>query len=181
MASNIATIKDKLSGGGARPNLFKVSMTYPSAIAAAGSEDILIKAAGLPSSNLGVIEVPVRGLILKVAGDRTFDTWTITVLNDIDFKIRQAFEKWMSSIRKLTDNDGKANPADYIVDGVTVEQLDRNENSIRKYIFEGVFPTNISQIDLSSDSTDTIEEFTVELQVQSYKISKSGGKAPDVN
>lgn len=180
MASNISTIKDKLSGGGARPNLFKVSMVYPAGIAG-GDEDILVKSAGLPSSNLGIIEVPVRGLILKVAGDRTFDTWTITILNDTDFKLRQAFEKWMATIRKLTDNDGKAAPSDYIVDGVQVEQLDRSEKSIRKYIFEGVFPTNISQIDVSSESTDTIEEFTVDLQVQSYKIDKSSGNAPSVN
>jgi len=180
MASNISTIKGKLSGGGARANLFKVSMVYPAGIAG-GDEDILVKSAGLPSSNLGVIEVPVRGLILKVAGDRTFDTWTITVLNDIDFKVRQAFEKWMATIRKLTDNDGKASPADYIVDGIEVQQLARDETVIRKYIFEGVFPTNISQIDVSSESTDTIEEFTVEMQVQSYKIDKASGTAPSVN
>lgn len=180
MASNISTIKNKLSGGGARPNLFKVDMTYPTGIKG-GNEDILVKAAGLPSSNLGVIEVPVRGITLKVAGDRTFDTWTITILNDTDFILRQAFEKWMSTIRKLTDNSGNSAPGAYIVDGVKVTQLARDETELRAYIFEGVFPTNISQIDVSSDSTDTIEEFTVELQVQSYRIDKASGTAPSVS
>jgi hypothetical protein len=180
MASNISTIKGKLSGGGSRSNLFKVNMVYPTGITG-GNEDVLVKSAGLPSSNLGIIEVPVRGLILKVAGDRTFDTWTITVLNDIDFKVRTAFEKWMASIRKLTDNTGNASPANYVVDGIEVEQLARDETILRKYIFEGVFPTNISQIDVSSDSTDTIEEFTVELQVQSYRIDKASGSAPSIS
>jgi hypothetical protein len=180
MASNISTIKGKLSGGGSRSNLFKVNMVYPTGIKG-GNEDVLVKSAGLPSSNLGIIEVPVRGLILKVAGDRTFDTWTITVLNDIDFKVRTAFEKWMASIRKLTDNSGNASPTDYVVDGIEVEQLARDETILRKYIFEGVFPTNISQIDVSSDSTDTIEEFTVELQVQSYRIDKASGSAPSIS
>lgn len=180
MASNISTIKGKLSGGGSRSNLFKVNMVYPTGITG-GNEDVLVKSAGLPSSNLGIIEVPVRGLILKVAGDRTFDTWTITVLNDIDFKVRTAFEKWMASIRKLTDNSGNASPTNYVVDGIEVEQLARDETILRKYIFEGVFPTNISQIDVSSDSTDTIEEFTVELQVQSYRIDKASGSAPSIS
>lgn len=180
MASNISTIKGKLSGGGSRSNLFKVNMVYPTGITG-GNEDVLVKSAGLPSSNLGIIEVPVRGLILKVAGDRTFDTWTITVLNDIDFKVRTAFEKWMASIRKLTDNTGNASPTNYVVDGIEVEQLARDETILRKYIFEGVFPTNISQIDVSSDSTDTIEEFTVELQVQSYRIDKASGSAPSIS
>ena len=180
MASNISTIKGKLSGGGSGSNLFKVNMVYPTGITG-GNEDVLVKSAGLPSSNLGIIEVPVRGLILKVAGDRTFDTWTITVLNDIDFKVRTAFEKWMASIRKLTDNTGNASPTNYVVDGIEVEQLARDETILRKYIFEGVFPTNISQIDVSSDSTDTIEEFTVELQVQSYRIDKASGSAPSIS
>lgn len=180
-SSSISTIKGKLTGGGARPNLFKVEMKYPSTITVTdGNEDILIKSAGLPSSNIGLIEVPVRGLILKIAGDRTFDTWTITILNDTDFKLRAAFEQWLALIRKLSDNSGLSNPGDYIVDGVSVQQLNRSEKCIRKYIFEGIFPTNISQIDVSSDSTDTIEEFTVELQVQSYTIEKSDGAAPSV-
>jgi len=122
-----------------------------------------------------VVEVPFRGRILKVAGERTFDTWTVTVLNDADFKIRTSMEQWMNGISRLTNGSGEVNPTDYTADA-TVNQLDRNGGTLRSYDFIGLFPTNVSEIALSMDTTDTIEEFTVEFQVLYWTIA--GGANP---
>ena len=105
----ITDFKSKLTGGGARSNLFEVELAFPKAVQVDGLNDILqkarflVKTAALPASNIAPIEVPFRGRVLKIAGDRTFDTWSITVLNDTDFSIRSAFEKWMNFINKVSD------------------------------------------------------------------------------
>ena len=166
----ITDFKSKLTGGGARSNLFEVELSFPSTVSVDGLNDILnkarflVKAANLPASNVAPIEVPFRGRILKVAGDRTFDTWTITVINDTDFAIRSAFEKWMNTVNRVSDNTGLTNPADYQADAY-IYQLDRSGGTLRKYHFYDVFPTQVAPIDLSYDSTGQIQEFTVELQV----------------
>ena len=165
----ITDFKSKLTGGGARPNLFEVELNFPTQVGV--DNDVLqkarflVKAAALPASNITPIDVPFRGRILKIAGDRTFDTWTITVINDTDFGIRSAFEKWMNTINKLSDATGTYNPFEYQKDAF-VHQLDRDGSILRSYHFYDIFPTNISTIDLSYETTDTIQEFTVELQVQ---------------
>jgi hypothetical protein len=190
--------KARLIGGAARPNLFEVELTFPPfATESTANEStdqtrtvselsrFMIKTANLPASNVGVIEVPFRGRTLKIAGDRTFDVWTVTVINDVDFSIRTAFEKWMNAINKHDDNSGLINPAQYQRDAI-VKQFGRSSLAsaqssvtapnltgageqipvLKAYKFYGVFPTAVSAIDLSYDSTDTIEEFTVDLQVQ---------------
>ena len=171
----ITDFKSKLTGGGTRPNLFEVELAFPSAVGVDNDTlqkaRFLVKAAALPASTVAPIDVPFRGRILKIAGDRTFETWTITVINDVDFSIRSAFEKWMNTINKMSDATGLTNPADYQADAF-VYQLDRDSSVLRSYKFYDVFPTNISTIDLSYETTDTIEEFTVELQVQWWEASK---------
>jgi hypothetical protein len=174
----ITDFKSKLTGGGARPNLFEVVLAFPKEAApdptTLDKARFMVKAAALPASNVSPIDVPFRGRILKIAGDRTFDTWTITVINDTDFSIRSAFEKWMNTINKVSDNTGSTNPADYQSDAY-VYQLDRTGETLRTYHFYDIFPTNISTIDLSYESTDTIEEFTVEMQVQWWEAIKGTG------
>ena len=174
----ITGFKSKLAGGGARPNLFEVELAFPDAINididVKEKSRFLVKAASLPASNIAPIDVNFRGRILKIAGDRTFDTWTITVMNDVDFAIRNAFELWMNQINKLSDNTGTTNPAEYQPDAF-VHQLDRDGSTLRTYKFHDVFPTNISAQDLSYETTDTIEEFTVELQVQWWEAIKGVG------
>lgn len=168
---NINKFKERLRGGGARPNLFEVVLDLPSNLGISNPAEVqrsarfLVKAAALPASNLGVVEVPFRGRQLKVAGDRTFDTWTVTVINDTDFRIRSAMEKWSDSINNHYTNIGQQDPTSYQTDAF-VYQIDRQERILRGYKFFGVYPTNVSQIDLAFDSNDTIEEFTVEFQVQ---------------
>ena len=185
----ISDFKSRLVGGGARPNLFEVRMTdLPDFVDDWPSEtfQFMCKAAALHASNIAAIDVPFRGRIFKVAGDRTIDTWTITVINDEDFRIRNAMEAWMDGIAKLSNNLGATNPSAYMRNA-TVFQLGRGANPrsenadgdrnavLAEYEFIDMFPTNISQIDLSYDSSDTIEEFTVEFQVQSFNLNAAGG------
>ena len=174
----ITDFKSKLVGGGARPNLFEVELAFPEEIAidndVKDKARFLVKAAALPASNITPIDVNFRGRILKIAGDRTFDTWTITVINDTDFSIRSAFEKWMNLINKMEDNTGEQDPAIYQPDAY-VHQLDRDGSTLRTYKFHDVFPTQVSQIDLSYETTDAIEEFTVEFQVQWWEALKGVG------
>lgn len=180
----ISDFKTKLTGGGARPNLFEVELAFPTGIEidndVINDARFLVKAAALPSSIIAPINVPFRGRILKIAGDRTFETWTITVLNDVSFDIRSAFEKWMNYINKLDDATGVTNPVDYQVDAV-VNQLNRDGGILRRYKFKDIFPTSVSTIDLNYETVDTIQEFQVEMQVhywEAYRGSsaQSGGE-----
>jgi len=187
----IDDFKSRLVQGGARPNLFEVEFNFPTAIGeqlsvATVEEDLkfrmMIKGAQLPASNIAEVVVPFRGRQLKVAGDRRFDPWTITVMNDGDFNIRDAFEKWSNFIIKVSDGSGTINPADYQADWV-VHQLGRgagdlmtpgeqNANQLpvlRSYRMKGCWPSAISGIELSYDSADTIEEFQVTMQVQYWE------------
>ena len=170
----ISDFKSKLTGGGARANLFEVVLTFPDLVQPAtdvlDKSRFLVKAARLPASNIQQIDVPFRGRILKIAGDRTFDSWSITVINDTDFAIRSAFERWMNVINRLSDNTGAVNPADYQAD-CYVYQLDRDGQSLRSYRFFDTFPTQVGPIELSYDATG-IQEFTVELQVQYLEVIK---------
>ena len=172
----IDDFKSKLVGGGARPNLFEVELVFPNGLAEQDAEEkgrFLVKAANLPASNINVIDVPFRGRNLKIAGDRTFDVWTITVINDTDFAIRSAFEKWMNTINRVSDNTGTTNPADYQADAF-VFQLDRSGETLRKYHFYDVFPTQVAPIELSYDAQG-IQEFQVELQVLYWEAIKGNG------
>ena len=184
---SISDFKSALVGGGARPNLFEVELTtLPGGISwDADSFRYMCKAAALPASVIANIDVPFRGRIFKVAGDRTIETWSVTVINDESFKLRNAFEEWMQQIAKLDNNLGATLPESYMTDA-TVYQLGRgaskssqdssgNENSVLKeYKMQGIFPTNLAAIDLSYDTGDTIEEFTVEFQVQSFQPISGG-------
>jgi hypothetical protein len=165
----IDDFKSKLVGGGARPNLFKATINFP---AYAGGDveltSFLVKAAALPASTIGTINVPFRGRQVLIAGDRTFEPWTITVINDIDFKVRNAFERWMNGINQHNANTGLTNPVDYQAD-MQVAQLDKAGNEVKVYNFRGTFPTALSSIELSYESGDQIEEFQVELQVQYWE------------
>ena len=183
----ITDFKSKMGGGGARPNLFEVELSFPSAVQVDNDilqrARLLVKAAALPSSTIAPVEVPFRGRILKVAGDRTFETWTITVINDVDFAIRSSFEKWMNTINRMNDGSGLTDPDSYQADAF-VYQLDRDGGILRTYKFYDLWPTNISTIDLSYETTVTIEEFTVEMQVQwweAYKGTSSQAGGEDIS
>jgi hypothetical protein len=170
----ITDFKSKLSGGGARSNLFEVVLSFPaSAPADANVLDksrFLVKSAAMPASTVTPLPVAFRGRTLNVAGDRTFESWTITVINDTDFSIRSAFENWMNTMNKVSDNTGITDPALYQADAF-VYQLDRDGSTLRAYHFYDLFPTNMSSIALSYD-TEAIQEFTVEMQVLWWEAIK---------
>ena len=171
---NVDDMKSKLIGGGARPNLFKVAITNWPMATNPGNElfSFMCKMASLPVSTMASIEVPFRGRKLMVAGDRTFDPWSITVINDNDFKIRNAFEEWMNGLNDHVENTGAMNPSDYDAT-MRVIQLDKQGNDIREYQIHGVFPTSLSAMELDYGAESTIGEFTVEFQVQYWTQDNS--------
>ena len=185
----ISDFKSRLLGGGARPNLFEVELTtLPTSVALPWQAErfgFLCKAAQMPAQTIANIDVPFRGRIFKVAGDRTIENWSITVINDEDFLFRNAFEEWTQQIANLDDNMGSTNPASYMVNA-KVYQLGRGSTQasqnnggdsnvvLKEYEFIDIFPVSVGSIDLSYDSTDTIEEYTVEFAVQSYRLKGAG-------
>ena len=195
----IDKFKSQMKGGGARSNLFEVSFgselggnfTFPWGDSVQTDDNMMIKAAGLPASTITEVPVPFRGRTLKVAGERTFDVWTITIINDTDFKWRNVFERWMNYIVKVSDGSGTIDPSEYQTD-VIVSQLSRGQftglnnkgnagsnqiDVLRTYKIHGCFPTSVSQIDLSYNNENEIEEFTVDLQVQWWEAADDSGSA----
>ena len=196
----ISQFKSKLVGGGARPNLFEVQVNFPDEVNLAIQGDgggefdgdrfrFLCKAAALPASNVSNLEVAFRGRTLKVAGDRTFDPWSITVINDQDFGHYRAFQAWAQNIAQYGDSSGLTDPSSYMGQA-TVYQLGRNvasqqgsnspatdSNILAQYKFVDIFPNTVGAIDLSYDTENTIEEFTVDFQVQYWYPEKAGAGA----
>ena len=181
---SIVDFKQKLTGGGARSNLFEVEIEYPTEInvttGAEGPKEFgkfMIKAAQIPASNLGNIPVPFRGRVLPIAGDRTFDPWTVTIINDTNFRIREAMEVWSNSINDLQTSQGTINPADYQT-SAKVKQLSRKGgvdpgaiDVLREYRFEGIYPNVVSSIPLDYGATDQIEEFQVTFNYLFYSVT----------
>ena len=162
-------LKSRLPGGGARANLFRATVEFPGY--ANGDSNLisfLCKGAQLPASVVGQVDVPFRGQVLKVAGDRTYENWTVTIINDDLFKGRDAFERWMNGMNNNKLNQGIPMPSVYQADMV-VEQLTRDNLVSKTCTVRGAFPINVSAIDLSYDTTDAIEEFTVEFAYQYWE------------
>ena len=186
------TIKDfrsKMIGGGARSNLFEVEIEYPTLPDvkndATGPKDtgkFLIKAAEIPAANIGNIPVPFRGRVLPIAGDRTFDPWTVTIINDTNFVIRDAMEKWSNFINDLQTSQGEINPETYQKSAV-VKQLSRKGTAdkddkigvLREYKFDGIYPNVVSSIPLDYGATDQIEEFQVTFNYLFYEVTGGSG------
>ena len=159
--ANVSDFISKLKGGGARNNQFKVTMPFPGYAAVGGETEsmaFLCQATNLPQSEIGELTVNFRGRPIYMAGDRPFQTWTTTIINDTDFLIRNAIERWSNGINNHSDNEGLVNPVDYQVDAF-VDHLDRNGNTIKSYTFRGMFPTIIGQVDLTMEQATTLETF----------------------
>ena len=218
MPYSINDFKNRITTG-VRPNLFSISIpditgapitpgapnsntlntpgapnsTTLNTLFGASSEIItlLCKSAVLPSSSQGVAEVPFRGRVLKLPGDRTYDAWTATFYNDADFSIRSLFEGWINLINKGDANIGQINP-NQIFRNIQVNQLKKiindspntettsatktPEDIIRTYTLNGAFPTSVSAITLGYDQNDQIEEFDVEFQYQYFSITSPNNK-----
>ena len=175
---SIEDFKAVLQGGGVRPTMFEVEMTFPETVVpdptlATNEGTFLIKAASLPASNVGVINVPFRGRQLKVSGDRTFADWQIQVVNDVSFGLRKAFEEWSERIQNHNYALGSNTLNDYFASAI-VRQLDRDGQQLRAYRFEGIWPSQVDAIDLDFNSTDTVEEYGVTFNVQYWSAADQG-------
>ena len=170
----IDDFKANLIGGGARANQYRVTITPPPGIAIGldvRRSSFLVTASNLPEQTLGEIAIPFRGRQIYIAGDRTTaETWTTTFMNDTDFMIRDAMERWSNGINDLADNTGVIAPADYQTD-LTVEQLDRDDTVLKTYIFRSAWPTTIGLIELSNEQADAIETFDVSWRYQHFEAS----------
>ena len=191
---NITNFRDRLVGGGARPNLFEVNIELPDGVIGQADfrDDVrfMVKAAEIPAANIGNIPVPFRGRVLKVAGDRTFDPWTVTVINDSKFNIRDAMEQWSNKINDLQFDVGDISPSNYQTKA-EVFQLSRGGkttsasstggetiNVLRTYNFEGIYPSVVSSIPLDYGATDSIEEFQVTFNYLFWTVGNGLPAAP---
>ena len=172
--ASINDFKANLIGGGARANQFRVTITPPPGIAIGldvRRTSFMCKGSNLPAQEMTPIEVPFRGRKIYIAGDREFsETWTTTFINDTDFMIRNALERWSNGINDLALNTGVIDPADYQTD-LTVEQLDRDDTVLKTYIFRSSWPVTISAIELTSENQDALEEFECTWRYQHFEAS----------
>ena len=175
--SNISDFKSKLSGGGARANQFKVILqTFPSGADNVTEElSFLCKSTVLPGQSITATVVDFRGRQIKLAGDsRAFEDWSMTVINDTSFNIRNSFEQWMEKINNMSTNGGATNPADYQTD-IVVQQLDRDDKVLKTYTQINAFPVSLGEIAVSYDTNDTIEDFTIDFAYEYYTAQKGDG------
>lgn len=173
MAFNINEIKSQLTFGGARASLFQVSFNNPANGVGNVKVPFLVRAAQLPGSTLGVIEVPYFGRKIRLAGDRTFASWTVVVMNDEDFLIRNSLEEWSNKINSLAGNlrsFTSASPLQY-KSTAQVTQYGKTGEALRTYQFNGIFPAEISPINVDWNTTDTIEEFEVTFAYDYWEVS----------
>ena len=186
---SIVDFRSRLKGGGARSNLFEVQMAFPNFAKpqneALNDIPFLVKAAEIPASNIGNIPVPFRGRVLPIAGDRTFDPWTVTIINDTNFRLRDVMERWSDGINDIQTAQGTVDPETYQTKA-TVLQLsrgtstdgkitsDKNIPILRTYDFVGIYPNVVSSIPLDHGATDQIEEFQVTFNYLYWEVR--GGK-----
>ena len=168
MAFNINEMRSQLVYGGARQNLFQVRINNPANASGDLKTPFMVQAAQIPESQLGVIPVFYFGRQMKLAGDRTFGDWTVTVINDEDFLIRNAMEEWSNRINRLERNVRDINR---YKSNATVIQYAKDGTAIREYKFNGIFPSVISPIDLDWASTDQIESFQVTFSYDYWTVS----------
>ena len=157
---NLSSFTQALHGGGARANQFQVTLGGSGASGLSGDFHFLCRSAQIPALTIGEVAVPYRGRTIYLAGDRTYDAWTVTILNDRNYSVRAFLESWMDDMSDIGGST-KTNALSsqiYYADA-TIKQLDRNDTPIRTYKLEGLWPTTIDAIDLSYDANDAIEEF----------------------
>lgn len=170
----ISQFKAQLLNGGSRPNQFLVTLNWPAGVGSPGGlQNLLVTSASLPASQVNPTIVQYRGREVKFAGERTFDPWTITVLNDTDMTLRGYFEKWSSLMNEYVNNGGSTAPGTYMVD-LIVQQMDRNDEITRTYDIRNAFPINVSEVALSYSANDVISEFSVTFQYSHFEVALPG-------
>lgn len=173
MVFNINQMKSEMVGGGAKPTLFEVVITNPLFPNADGKVPFMVHATTLPPSTLGSFELPYMGRKIKMAGDRTFGEWSVSVFNDEDFAIRNSLENWMNSINSHTGNlrlTATSAPNEYKSQAL-VTQYSKTGQPLRTYTFEGIFPTVIGDISMDWNATDSIESYQVTFQYDLWTVA----------
>jgi len=172
MTIDISSFRNALGAGGARPNQFLVTLAFPALVGAgnSASTSITVTSAALPASNTNPTIVQYRGREVKFAGERTFDPWTISIINDTSMTLRALFERWSNIQNDRTNNGGQTTPGAYMAD-LMVQQLDRNDSVIRTYQIYDAFPITVSEVGLSYGSNDVISEFTCTFQYSHFEVS----------
>jgi hypothetical protein len=173
MAYSINDIRANLRLGGARPTLFQVEITSPFDAELNQIAPFMIQASSLPGSSIAPIDVPYFGRKIKVAGDRTFEPWSVQVMNDEDFKVRHALETWHNRINSLSGNlntTTSSSPTNYKSQASVKQYSKAGGAPIRIYTFYGLFPTEITPIDVNWNDTDTIETFQVTWVYDYYEV-----------
>lgn len=166
---SIDQFRSKLGAGGTRPNQFRVSLTFPALVGGGAADDsILVTSASLPASNVDPTIVQYRGREVKFAGERIFDPWNITIINDTTMKLRKQFERWSNLMNNYETNGGSTVPATYYAD-IQVTQLDRNDAEIRSYVLYNAFPITVGEVALSYGMNNTISEFNIQLQYSHFQ------------
>ena len=174
MAFNVQDFRSRMQFDGARPNLFEVELSFPTGAQntdAASLSRFMVKSAQLPGSTIGIAPVYYFGREIKFPGNRTFADWTVTIINDEDFIIRNAMETWMNALNSHAGNTRAAiNSPSYSVDAI-VRQFGKSTTTtnplpIKGYTFKGMFPVDVAPIDLDWGSNDSIEEYTVTFAYQ---------------
>jgi hypothetical protein len=170
---NIEEFRSRLGAGGARPNQFRVTLNFPTIAESDNTYSILVSGAAIPASTVNPAIIQYRGREIKLAGERIFDPWTVTIVNDTNQSLRRPFEQWLDSMNQKDDNRGNLNPVDYFQD-IEIEHLDRNDAVLPggKYILYDAFPINMSEIALQYAQNDILEEYTVTFQYQDYEYRK---------
>jgi len=161
--ASIDDFKAMIAGGGARANQYRAILTTPNTIFTgldSARTSFLVKATSLPGQTITEIPVNFRGRQLFLAGDRTFETWTTTIINDTDFMVRNAMERWMNGINDLDENTGLNDVSDYVAQ-MTIQQLDRDDQVLKQYILRNCWPTVVAPIELSYDTVSEVETFDV--------------------
>ena len=174
ITSNVSSFLTQVKQG-VRPNMFQVDITFPGSVEADQTlVSYMCKSAALPASNIGVIEVPFRGRTVKIAGDRTFDNWSATFINDKEMKSRSYFEQWLNQINTHKANTGEIQDPTAYGRSVVIRQLEKDStpagSELRSYKLWYAFPISTSAIDLAYDSNDQIEEFSVEFQYSYWTV-----------
>ena len=163
MAFNINELRSQLVFGGAKNSIFQVQIFNPATTIADLKTPFMVKASALPASTLGMIEVPYFGRKVKIAGDRTFEDWSVTVINDEDFLVRNAMEQWSASINSHQGNItsfGSASPLQYKSTAL-ITQFSKTGAPLREYTINGLYPTSVAAIEMAWETVDTIEDFQV--------------------
>jgi hypothetical protein len=166
---DINQFRNKLGAGGARPNQFLVTLNFPAGVGVAGDKSILVVGASIPASNVNPTIVQYRGRAVKLAGERDFDPWTVTIINDTDMSLRRLFERWSDLMNNRINNSGSTQPSTYYAD-LLVSQLDRNDETIRTYQIYNAFPNSVSEITLAYGQNDVISEFNVTFQYSHFEV-----------